>query len=68
MNTTRHLQYHNFEQHPQSLSLDLRLLLDARQEELLHHMREFKGDPALDPEENEWLARSYPVLAVLAIR
>ena len=66
MNTTRHLQYHNFEQHPQSLSLDLRLLLDARQEELLHHMREFKGDPALDPEENEWLARSYPVLAVLA--
>jgi radical SAM superfamily enzyme YgiQ (UPF0313 family) len=66
LHTTRHLHYQNFAQYPQSLSLDLRLHLDARQAELLRYIREFKGDPALNAEENEWLARSYPVLAVLA--
>jgi radical SAM superfamily enzyme YgiQ (UPF0313 family) len=66
VNTTRHLHYHNFEQQPQSLSLDLRLHLDARQEELLQYIREFKGNPALSVQENKWLARSYPVLAILA--
>lgn len=66
MHTTRHLQYQSFAQYPQSLSLDLRLHLDARQAELLRCIGEFKGDPALNAEENEWLARSYPALAVLA--
>jgi radical SAM superfamily enzyme YgiQ (UPF0313 family) len=66
VHTKRHLHYQNFEQYPQSLSLDLRLYLDARQEELLQHIRNFESDPALSVEENEWLARSYPVLAVLA--
>jgi radical SAM superfamily enzyme YgiQ (UPF0313 family) len=66
LHTTRHLQYQNFAQYPQSLSLDLRLHLDARQGEVLQYIRKFKGDPALNTEENEWLARSYPVLAVLA--
>ena len=66
MHTTRHLNYQNFEQYPQSLSLDLRLYLDARQEELFQYIRDFERDPALSTEENEWLARSYPVLAVLA--
>ncbi len=66
MHTTRHLHYQNFEQYPQSLSLDLRLYLDARQEELLQYTQDFEGVPALSTEENEWLARSYPVLAVLA--
>jgi radical SAM superfamily enzyme YgiQ (UPF0313 family) len=64
--TTRHLHYQNFEQYPQSLSLDLRLHLDARQEELCQYIRDFHGNPSLSSEENEWLARSYPVLAVLA--
>jgi radical SAM superfamily enzyme YgiQ (UPF0313 family) len=66
VHTTRHLHYQNFAQYPQSLSLDLRLHLDARQEKLLQYMRDYKGDPALSAEENQWLARSYPVLAVLA--
>jgi len=66
VNTTRHLQYQNFEQYPQSLSPDLRQLLDARQKELHHYTQDFQGDPALSHEENQWLARSYPVLAVLA--
>ena len=66
MHTTRHVHYQNFAQSPQSLSMDLRLHLDARQEELLRYIREFKGNPALNAEENEWLARTYPVLAVLA--
>jgi len=64
--TTRHLHYQNFAQYPQSLSLDLRLHLDARQDELLRYMQEFEGNPGLSIQENEWLARSYPVLAVLA--
>jgi radical SAM superfamily enzyme YgiQ (UPF0313 family) len=46
--------------------LDLRLHLDARQAELLRYIREFKNEPALNAEQNEWLARSYPVLAILA--
>lgn len=66
MHTTRHLHYQNFEQYPLSLSLDLRLHLDARQEELLQCIRDFDSNPALSAKENEWLARSYPVLAVLA--
>lgn len=66
MHTTPHLHYQNFAQYPQSLSLDLRLHLDDRQEKLLKYMREYKGDPTLSGEENQWLARSYPVLAVLA--
>jgi radical SAM superfamily enzyme YgiQ (UPF0313 family) len=66
LHTARHLHYQNFAQYPQSLSLDLRLRLDARQAELLRCIRESKGDPVLSVEENEWLARSYPVLAVLA--
>ena len=40
--------------------------LDARQEELRQYIRDFRGNPALTEEENAWLARSYPVLAVLA--
>jgi len=44
----------------------LRLQLDERQEELLRYIRGFKGNPVLNAEENKWLARSYPVLAVLA--
>lgn len=63
---TRHLQYQNIEHYPQSLSLNLRQNLDARQEELRQYIRNFKDNPALNIEENEWLARSYPVLAVLA--
>lgn len=66
MHTTRHSHYQNFAQYPQSLSLDLRLHLDARQEKLLDYTRDMKFDPALSAEENEWLARTYPVLAVLA--
>ena len=66
MHTTRHLHYQNFAQYPQSLPLDLRLHLDSRQEKLLNCIREFKGDPSLSAEENSWLARSYPVLAILA--
>lgn len=66
MHTTRHLHYQNFAQYPQSLSLDLRLYLDARQEELQQYIRDYEGDPALSIEENKWLARSFPVLAVLA--
>ena len=62
VHTTRHLNYQNFEQYPQSLSLDLRLYLDARQEELFQYIRDFERDPVLSTEENEWLARSYPVL------
>ncbi len=66
MHTTRHLHYQNVEQYPQSLSLDLRLYLDARQEELLQYVQDFEGNPALNAEENGWMARSYPVLAILA--
>ena len=66
MHTTRHLQYQNIEHHPRTLSLDLRQHLDARQEELRHYMQDYQGNPALSTEENAWLARSYPVLAVLA--
>jgi len=66
VHTTRHIHYQNFAHHPQNLSLDLRLYLDSRQEELLQYIRESLGDPNLSPAENEWLARSYPVLAVLA--
>ena len=66
MHTTRHLNYQNFEQYPQSLPLDLRLYLDTRQEELQKYIRDYQGNPALSSEENKWLARSYPVLAVLA--
>jgi len=66
MHTTRHLQYQNIEQFPRSLSLELRQRLDSRQAELHHYIREFQGDPNLSAEENEWLARSYPVLAILA--
>ena len=66
VHTTRHLHYQNFEQYPQSLSLDLRQLLDSRQEELRQYIRDFQGDPSLSVKENQWLARSYPVLAVLA--
>jgi radical SAM superfamily enzyme YgiQ (UPF0313 family) len=66
MHTKRHLHYQNFAQYPQSLSLDLRLYLDARQEELQQHIQDYEGDPALGTEENKWLARSFPVLAVLA--
>ena len=62
---TCHLQYQNIKHYPQSLSLDLRRHLDARQEKLRQYIRNFKGNPALNIEENEWLARSYPVLAVL---
>ena len=66
MHTTRHLQYQNVEHHPQNLSLELRQSLDARQDELRQYMQDFKGNPVLRDEENAWLARSYPVLAVLA--
>jgi hypothetical protein len=66
VHTTRHLNYQNFEQYPQSLPLDLRLYLDTRQEELQKYIRDYQGNPALSSEENKWLARSYPVLAVLA--
>jgi radical SAM superfamily enzyme YgiQ (UPF0313 family) len=66
LHTIRHLQYQNIEYYPQSPSLDLRQHLDARQEDLRQHIQDFKGNPALNVEENEWLARSYPVLAVLA--
>ncbi|MBN1451760.1 MAG: radical SAM protein [Anaerolineales bacterium] len=64
--TTRHPQYQNTEHYPQSPSLALRQHLDARQEELRQYIQDFKASPALNIEENEWLARSYPVLAVLA--
>lgn len=66
MHTTRHLHYQNFAQYSQSLSLDLHQLLDARQVELRRYIQDYQGDPALSAKENEWLARSYPVLAVLA--
>ena len=66
VHTTRHLQYQNIEYYPQSLSLDLRQHLDARQEELRKYIQNFTGNPTLNAEENAWLARSYPVLAVLA--
>ena len=66
VHTTRHLQYQNIEYYPQSLSLNLRQHLDARQEELRQYIQNFTGNPTLNAEENAWLARSYPVLAVLA--
>jgi radical SAM superfamily enzyme YgiQ (UPF0313 family) len=66
MHITRHLQYQNIEYYPQSLSSDLRQNLDARQEELRQYIQSFTGNPALSVEENTWLARSFPVLAVLA--
>src|SRR3990172_843707 len=66
VHTMRHPQYQSFEQYSQSLSLDLGLHLDARQGELLKYIQDFKGNPTLSAEQNEWLARSYPVLAVLA--
>ncbi len=66
MHKTHHIHYQNFAQYPQSLSLELRLHLDARQEELKQYIRDYQSDPALTKKENEWLARSYPVLAVLA--
>ena len=66
MHTTRHIHYQNFAQHSQNLSLDLRMYLDTRQKKLQQYIQDFKGDPTLTKEENEWLARSYPVLAVLA--
>jgi radical SAM superfamily enzyme YgiQ (UPF0313 family) len=66
MHTTRHLQYQNIEQFPRSLSLEMRQRLDTRQAELRQHIQDFQGDPNLNDEENGWLARSYPVLAVLA--
>jgi len=66
VNTKRHIHYQNFAQHSQSLSFDLRMHLDARQEELRQYIRDFQGNPTLTQEENAWLARSYPVLAVLA--
>lgn len=66
MHTTHHLHYENFDQYSQSLPLEKRLYLDARQEELLRYIRETKNDSAMSTEENEWLVRSYPVLAILA--
>ena len=63
---TRHLQYQNIEQHPQSLPLALRERLDNRQAEMRQYIQDFQNNPALSAEENAWLARSYPVLAVLA--
>ena len=66
MHTTQHLHYQNFEQYPQNLSLELRLHLDARQEELRQYVQNFRSNSTLSVDENEWMARSYPVLAVLA--
>jgi hypothetical protein len=66
LHTIRHLQYQNIEYYPQSPSLNLRQHLEARQDDLRQHIQDFKGNPALNVKENEWLARSYPVLAVLA--
>ena len=63
---TRHLQYQNIEQHPQSLPLALRERLDNRQAEMRQYIQDFQNNPTLSAEENAWLARSYPVLAVLA--
>ena len=63
---TYHLQYQNVEHYPHSLPLALRQRLDDRQEKLRQTIRDFPGNPSLSAEENAWLARSYPVLAVLA--
>ena len=65
VHTTIHPQYQSIENRSQGLPLNLRQRLDARQDELRQYMQDFQGDPTLDPEENSWLARSYPVLAVL---
>ena len=66
MHITRHLQYQHVEQYPQSLSKALRQNLEDRQAELHQYIQDSQGDPTLSAEENRWLARSYPVLAVLA--
>jgi len=66
MHTTHHLQYQNVEHHPQNLSLELRQHLNARQDDLRQYMQDSQGNSVLSDEENAWLARSYPVLAVLA--
>ena len=66
MQITRHLQYQYVEQYPQSLSKDLRQNLEERQAELCQCTEQWPDNPTLSAEENEWLARSYPVLAVLA--
>jgi len=66
LHLTYHLQYQNVEQYPQNLPLALRQHLDDRQEKLRHFIKDFQGNPYLNPEKNAWLARSYPVLAVLA--
>jgi len=63
---TRHLHYQYVEQYPQSLSKELRQNLEERQAELRQYIHDSQGDPTLSAEENQWLARSYPVLAVLA--
>ena len=63
---TRHLQYQHVEQYPQSLTKELRQNLEERQAKLRQHIQDSQGDPTLSVEENAWLARSYPVLAVLA--
>lgn len=66
MQITRHLQYQHIEQYPRSLSLELRQHLDVRQDELRLYMQKVQVNHDLAPEENAWLARSYPVLAILA--
>ncbi len=66
MHIMRHLQYQHVEQYPQSLSKELKQNLEDRQAELRQCIEQRPDDPALNHEENEWLARSYPVLAVLA--
>ena len=66
MHITRHLQYQHVEQYPQSLSKELKQTLEERQAELRQYVQATQGDPTLSAEENGWLARSYPVLAVLA--
>lgn len=40
--------------------------LAGRKSQLLAYTRNAPGNPVLSIEENEWLARSYPVLAILA--
>lgn len=66
MHITRHLQYQHVEQYPQSLSKEFRQSLEDRQKELRQYIQGSQGDPTLSAGENQWLARSYPVLAVLA--
>ena len=65
INVEIHTQYDGSSPFPE-LSVEMKKRLSSRQNALKSKLGSLPSNPELTDEENKWLARSYPILAILA--